>query len=117
MKISKNGRLIYVHRWSLGSRQRAENQQITNKCAENKPVTKGCAENYQPITNEWSLGTRGCTEHYFVETIFVENNADVVVRQKQHGRLNNTTHLASRQSRQDLLFTFFYYFKKYLAVY
>ena len=81
MTTLKNGRLIYVHRWSLGSRERAENQPITNKCAETQPITKECAENYHPITNVWSVGTRRCAEHYFVETIFAENNAVVVVRQ------------------------------------
>ena len=60
MTTSKNGRVMYVDRLSLGSRGRAENQPITNKCA----------ENYQPITNEWSIGTRGCAENYFVEFVF-----------------------------------------------
>ena len=32
-----------------------------------------------PIVDKGLLGTRGCAENYFVETIFVENNADVVV--------------------------------------
>ena len=87
MTTSKNGRLIYVIRWAFESR--------------------GRAENYQPITNEWLLGSRRCAENYFLETIFVENNADVVVRQKQHGRQSNTKHFASRRSRQDRLLTFF----------
>ena len=38
-------------------------------------------------------------------TYSVANNAVVVVRQKQHGRQSNTTHLASRRSRQDRLLT------------
>jgi len=107
MTTSKNGLLIYVYKWTLGSHERAENQPITIKCAENyQPITGECAENYQPITNEWSLGTRGCAENYFVETIFVDNKADVmVVCQKQHGRDSNTIHIASRRSRQDRLLT------------
>ena len=50
MTTSKNGRVIYVHRWLLGSRERVENQPITIKCAENETITNECAENYQPIT-------------------------------------------------------------------
>ena len=95
MTTSKNRRLIFVHRWSLGSGERAENEPVTNNCAENKPITKEYAENYQPITNEWSL-----------ENIFVENNAAVVVRPKQHGRQSNTIDVASRRSRQDRILTF-----------
>ena len=43
----------------------------------------------------------------FCRNIFVENNADVVVRQKQHGPQSNTIRLASRRSRQDRLLTIF----------
>ena len=50
MTTSKNGRLMYVHRWSLESR--------------------GRAENIQPITNEWSLESLGRAENCFVEYIF-----------------------------------------------
>ena len=84
MTTSKNGRVIYVHRWTHGSRGRAENEPMTIKCAENyQPITNVCAEKYLPITNEWSLRTRGCAKNNFVETIFLENSADVVVlRQK-----------------------------------
>ena len=59
----EKGRLIYVHRWSLGSRGCAENQAITNKSAENQPITNESTENYQQITNELSLGTRGIAEN------------------------------------------------------
>ena len=103
MTTSKNGRLLYGHRWTLGSRGRAENEPITNKCVENEPITNEWAENYQQIPNEWSLGTRGWAQHYFVDIIFVENNAAVVVRKKQHGRESNTITLALHYSRQDHL--------------
>ena len=101
MTTSKNGRLIYVHSWTLGSHERAENEPVTIKCAESyQPITNECAESYQPITNEWSLGSRGCAEN-----IFAKNKAGVVVvvRQKQHGRESNTIHIASRRSCQDPL--------------
>ena len=55
---------------------------------------------------------RGRGENCFVKNIivemsFVENNADVIVRKKQHGRQSNTIHLGSRRSRQDRLLTIF----------
>ena len=50
MTTSKNSRVIDVYRWSFKSRGRAENQ----------PFTKECATNYQPITNEWLIGSCGC---------------------------------------------------------
>ena len=69
-------------------------------------MTIRCADSYQPITNVCSLWSRGCTENDFVETIFVENNAVVVVvRQKQQGRESNTIHIASHRSRQERLLT------------
>jgi len=96
MTTSKKVRLINIHKCTLGSRERAEIEAVTIKCA----------ESYQPITNEWSLWSRRCTEHYFVETIFAENNAVVVVvLQKQQGRDSITIHIASHRSRQDRLLT------------
>ena len=56
MTTSKIRRVIYVPRWSLGSRERAENEPFKIKFAENEPITSECAENYQPITNERFLG-------------------------------------------------------------
>ena len=61
MTTSKNGRLIYVHKWLFESHGCAENYQ---------PITNECAENYQPITNKWSLESRGCGKNYFVEFNF-----------------------------------------------
>jgi len=52
MTISKNGCVPYVHRWTFGSRGRAENEPMTIKCAENETITNECAEYYQPITND-----------------------------------------------------------------
>ena len=64
------------------------------------------AKSYQPITNEWSLCSRECIENYFVETIFAESKAVVVVvREKQQGRDRNTIHIASHRSRQHRLLT------------
>ena len=57
MTTSKNGLLMHVHKWTLGSRGGVENEPMTIKYAENyQTITNESAENYQPITNEWSLG-------------------------------------------------------------
>ena len=42
MTTSKNIRVIYVHKWKLGSSERAENEPIAIKCAENEPITNEC---------------------------------------------------------------------------
>ena len=45
LTTSKSGRLIYVHSWMIGSRERAENEPMTIKYAESyQPVTNECAE-------------------------------------------------------------------------
>ena len=61
------------------------------------------------ITNQSQVvvRTRGSTEHYFLANSFVENDAVMIVRKKQHGRESNTIHIASRLSRQDRLLTIF----------
>ena len=91
MTTSKIRRVIFVHRCTLGSRERAENEPITIKCAENEPITNECAENYQPITKEWSLGERGCAKKYFVDTMFEENMADIVVVCQKTARTMDVT--------------------------
>ena len=40
MTTSKNGRLRYVHKWTLGSRERAENESMTIKWAEKRVVVR-----------------------------------------------------------------------------
>ena len=42
MTTSKNGRHIYVYKWTLGSRGRAENEPRTIKCAENSNQSQSC---------------------------------------------------------------------------
>ena len=42
MITSKNMRVIYVHKWKLGSRERTENKPITIKCHKNEPITNEC---------------------------------------------------------------------------
>ena len=97
MATSKNSRLIYVHRWTLGSHERAEHEPMTIKCAKNyQPITNECAENYQQITNQWSLGTRGCAKYYFIETIFVENNTGVVVIRQNNTEVRLIPYLSLR---------------------
>ena len=102
MTTSKNGRLIL--KWTLGSRERVENQPTIIRCAEHyQPFTNECAENYQPITNVVGRDTWVC---WFFLLCFVQNNADVVVvHQKQHGRDSNIICIVSRRSRQDRLLT------------
>ena len=59
MTTSKNGRVIYVHQWTLGSRGRAENEPMTVECAENEPIINECAEYYTHWVWRYVSGIRG----------------------------------------------------------